>query len=149
MINNEYSEAFAETLDILNHTRKEDVLKISPKFIEYLKSNASQTYISKLDYSKEIKDMDLSIKTKAILAIIYKKFWCTEEEAKDFDNKLKINEKNYQLELEKKFDTDNLFKDKKLNDSKLTSENIALVEIKNKNFLQKILDKLKMLFKLC
>ena len=101
MISNEYSEDFAETLDILNHTRKEDVLKISPKFIEYLKSNASQTYISKLDHSKEIKDMDLSIKTKAILAIIYKKFWCTEEEAKDFDNKLKINEKNYQLELEK------------------------------------------------
>ena len=101
MISNEYSEDFAETLDILNHTRKEDVLKISPKFIEYLKSNASQTYISKLDHSKEIKDIDLSIKTKAILAIIYKKFWCTEEEAKDFDNKLKINEKNYQLELEK------------------------------------------------
>ncbi len=149
MISNEYSEAFAETLDILNHTRKEDVLKISPKFIEYLKSNASQTYISNLDHSKEIKDMDLSIKTKAILAIIYKKFWCTEEEAKDFDSRLRINEKNYQLELEKKFNTDNLFKDKKLNDSKLTNQNIALVGVKDKNFLQKILDKLKKLFKLC
>ncbi len=152
MINNQYSEAIAETLDILNHTQQEDVLKISPKFMEYLKNNASQTYISNLDHTKEIKDMQLNPKTKAILAIIYKKFWCNEEEAKAFDNKIKQNELNYQLELKRKYSDNNLFKNKKenLNTSKsiaqFSSEENSLIKMKEKNFLQKILDKLKKLF---
>ena len=76
MVRQEYSEAMAETLDILNHTQKEDVDKISPKFMEYLKNNASKTYESNLDHTKKIGDMKLKEKTKVILAIIYRQFWC-------------------------------------------------------------------------
>lgn len=39
MISNEYNEAITE-IDILEHTRKEDVMKISSKFIGFLNANA-------------------------------------------------------------------------------------------------------------
>ena len=56
MVSVEYSEAIAETLDILNHTRKEDVDKISTKFMDFLKANTSKTYKPELDHTKKIKE---------------------------------------------------------------------------------------------
>ena len=44
MVSYEYSVAFSETLDILNHTRKEDVEKIPIKFLEFLRINALKIY---------------------------------------------------------------------------------------------------------
>ena len=44
-----YKEAYSEVLDILSHTRKEDVDKISPQFLDYLKSNSSKNYVSSSD----------------------------------------------------------------------------------------------------
>ena len=96
MANLSYKEAYSEVLDILSHTRKEDVEKISSKFLDYLKSHASKNYVSTLDHSQKIKDMNLKPKTKAILAVIYRKFWCDEEQMKIFDEKLRHNEIAYQ-----------------------------------------------------
>ena len=67
MVSYEYSVAFSETLDILNHTRKEDVEKIPIKFLEFLRINALKSYTSKLDFNKSIADMKLSKKTIGIL----------------------------------------------------------------------------------
>lgn len=75
MMNREYRKACAEVLDILEHTRREDVAKISPLFIEYLRVNSDKTYKPNLDHSKRIKDMNLRKETLGILAIISKKFW--------------------------------------------------------------------------
>ena len=51
MVSYEYSVAFSETLDILNHTKKEDVEKIPIKFLEFLRINALKSYTSKLDFN--------------------------------------------------------------------------------------------------
>lgn len=76
MLNRVYKEAIAEVLDILEHTREEDVEKIAPAFIEYLKTNVSTTYKPNLDHTKRIKNMKLRKETLGILAIINKKYWC-------------------------------------------------------------------------
>jgi hypothetical protein len=60
--------------------------------MEFLKENASKTYRPELDHTQNIKDMQLKVKTKAILAIIYRNFWCDSEQQKEFDNILKNNE---------------------------------------------------------
>ena len=69
MVSLAYSEAAVEVLDILNHTRKEDVSRIPKKFMEFLENNKSKTYISNLDHSKSIKEMNLKPKTEALLRI--------------------------------------------------------------------------------
>ena len=150
MVNQVYAEAISETLDILEHTKKEDVDKISPKFMEYLRNNASPNYISNLDHSQKISDMDLKQKTKVILAIIYRKFWCDEEQKLEFDKKIKNNELIYQKELREKYNLDNLFKNKN-NSSEIIQDNIsnetAIVEYKEKNFIQKLFEKIRNLFR--
>lgn len=47
MVSYEYSIAFSETLDILDHTKKEDVEKIPIKFLDFLRINALKNYESK------------------------------------------------------------------------------------------------------
>ena len=148
MISIEYSEAITETLDILKHTKKEDVMKISPEFMEYLNNNASKTYKPELDHSKKIKDMQLKRKTKAILAIIYIKFWCDTDKQKEFDNTLKNNEIKYQTELREKYNPDNLFKKQhnKIEIQKnIVEDENALVEEKESIF-KRFINRIKSIF---
>ncbi len=146
MLSQEYCEAIAETLDILEHTQEADVSKISKNFMDFLKENTSMTYKPKLDYSKRIKDMGLKNKTIGILSIINKKYWCNDEERKAFEEKLKQNEIKYQKELNEKYNTDKLFKDKELNkiaNTKMTDLK-ECIEIK---WYQKIFEKILKIFR--
>ncbi len=92
MMNVEYSNAITEVLDILKHTKKDDVDKISPSFMQFLEENKSQTYIPKLDHSKRIIDMNLNEKTIGILCVINTQFWCDKEQRKEFTKSLIHNE---------------------------------------------------------
>ena len=133
MVSVEYSEAITETLDILKHTRKEDVDKISSKFMDFLNANASKTYKPELDHTKNIKDMQLKHKTKAILAIIYKKFWCDSEKQEQFNRVLKENEIKREKELREKYNQDNLFKNKQTK-VETVDNTVAMVEYKESIF---------------
>ena len=135
MVSVEYREAITETLDILKHTKKEDVDKISSKFIDFLNANASKTYKPELDHTKNIKDMQLKHKTKAILAIIYKKYWCDSEKQEQFNRVLKENEIKREKELRKKYNPDNLFKNSK---SKIETvdNSVSMVEYKESIFIK-------------
>lgn len=144
MVSIEYSEAITETLDILKHTRKEDVDKISSRFMDYLEANASKTYKPELDHTKKIKDMQLNRKTKAILAIIYKKFWCNSEKQEQFNRVLKENEIKREKELREKYNPDNLFKDKKPKIETIDNS-MAIVEYKE-SFFTKLIKKIKNIF---
>lgn len=145
MVSYEYSVAFSETLDILNHTKKEDVEKIPIKFLEFLRINALKTYESKLDFSISTKDMNLSQKTIGILSIIHKKYWCNEEQRKDFEEKLKQNEIVYQKQLSEKYNTDKLFKNKELKKI-INTDIIDLIEYKEQSWYQKIFAKILSIF---
>lgn len=148
MVSVEYSEAMAETLDILKHTRKEDVDKISPEFMNILKENASKTYKPELDHSKKLKDMQLKRKTQAILAVIYKKFWCNSEQLEQFNKILRENEIRHEKELREKYNPDSLFRDKnyKKEDTEDDLENsISMVKYKE-SFFTKFIKKIKNIF---
>ncbi len=110
MVTQEYSEAISETLEILSHTKKSDVDKIPKKFMKFLKENASTTYKNKFDGIKRIQDMKLNEKTIGILSIINKRYWCDEEQRKEFEKNLKDNEFKYQQDLRKKYNPDSIFK---------------------------------------
>lgn len=141
MLSVKYSEAAVEVLDILNHTREEDVKKIPKKFIEFWENNKSNTYISNLDHSKDIKDMNLRPETEAILGLIYMKYWANEEEKSKFEKKIKENERLYQEALREKYKVEKIFENKKKN----TQEHM-LVEVEKKTFWQKVIETVKSIF---
>jgi len=134
-----YEEAVTEVLDILNHTRMEDIKKISPKFIEYLKQHSSKTYIPNLDHTQKLKDMNLKPKTKALMCLIYRDYFCCDEnQKKEYDKKIFEAELEYQKELQEKYNSDNLFKNKTLKEPNLM-QTTTLMENKRQNVFQKIL----------
>lgn len=149
MIDVAYSEAATEVLTILEHTEIEEVNKIPKNFIKFLKENSSKTYKPDFDFSKPINELNLKQKTQSILAIIYLKYWANEEEKKAFKKRIKENEEKYQQELKKQYSTDNLFKTKKgiiENFENQTQKNL-LPEVKKENFIQKIINKMKKIFR--
>jgi len=147
MINKEYAEAAVEVLDILNHTDKEMVAKIPSKFIEFLKENSSKEYVSNLNHSKTIKEMELKPKTEAILGLIYLKYWADEDGKKRFEQKIKENEVFLANELKKDFEN-NMFQDNhetQINNN--LEKNNMLVECQREGFVSRIIKIIKKVFK--
>lgn len=152
MVSVAYSEAAVEVLDILKHTRREEVEKIPETFLNFLKENSSKTYVSKLDHTKSIKDMNLNTKTEAILGLIYMKYWASDDAKKSFIQKLNNNQIRVEQDKEeKRIGSDNLFKENSENhtidyidnNDKTMLPNIVLKE----NIFQKIINKLKNLIR--
>lgn len=146
MLNQRYAEASVEVLDILEHMNANDLEKVSNKFIEFLKENASKNYICNLDYSKKLNDMEIKEETRGLLALMYEKYWCPEEEKEELKKKFYENEQKYQKELREKYNLDNIFSKKQENIIKPENNETQLVEYKE-TFFKKILNKIKAFFK--
>ena len=144
MLNQRYAEASVEVLDILEHMNANDLVKVSNKFIDFLKKNASKEYICNLDYSKKLNEMNLKEETRGLLALMYETYWCPEEEKQDLKKKFYENEQKYQEELRKKYNPDNIFKNKQ---EETVVENTNLpMEIKKETFFKKLISFIKGLF---
>ena len=141
MVSYEYSVAFSETLDILNHTKKEDVEKIPIKLLEFLRTNALKNYESKLDFNKSMADMNLSQKTIGFLSIIHKKYWCNAEQRKAFEEKLKQNEIAYQKKLSEEYSTEKLFKNREL-EKAINTDVTDLITYEEPKWYKKIFEKI-------
>ena len=143
MVSNEYSEAVVEVLDILNYTKKEDLDKIPKKLLDFFEKIKSKTYKSNINHSKPLKEQELKPKTKALIAMLYRNYWCNVEQKKECEKILIDNSKRYQEILKEKYNTENLFE----NNKKEITEEINIVPFKNKNIILRIFDKIKNIFK--
>lgn len=144
-----YSEATTEVLLILAHTKKEKVNKIPRKFINFLIQNSSKTYKPNFDYKKPINELNLKPKSQALLGIIYLKYWADEDGKEKFNKKIEENEQKYQYKLKEKYSTDLLFKNKEtIVQPKNIKKDISLPIVQNKSLIQKVLEKIKRMFKL-
>ena len=158
MVNEKYSIAMAETLYYLKGINQNDVNKISNKFMNFLRKNASKDYECKFDYTKPLKELDLKDETRGLISLICLNYWCeTEEEKNKFKEHLNNNEKRYQEELMKKYNPDDIFKDKskpkivekediqEISTTKF-SQNESMIEVKE-TFFKKIIRKIKIFLK--
>lgn len=134
MVSIEYRKSISEVLEILNHTRKEDVDKISPEFLDFLNNNALIEYEPHLDHSKRVKEMGLNDKTIAILSIIASKYWISTEDKENFEKQLNENERKYQEELHEKYNPDNIFNKKQENIVEPENSQTQLIEYKESFF---------------
>ncbi len=136
MISLRNANAMAEVIYYLKGIKKEDIDKIPQNFIQYLNENASKEYKCNFDYNKPLKELDLLDDTRGIIGMICYNYWCiTEIQKEQYLQKLRQNEKIYQEILHEKYNSDNLFKNKK---EKNIYDNIAMIEYK-----ETVLTKLK------
>jgi len=146
LVSKEYSEAVVETIDILEHTKKEDIEKIPLQLMEFFLKVKSTTYKSNINHNIPLDEQELKPKTLGILGMLYKNYWCNEEEKIEYIEKLKENEIIYQNELSEKYSYDDLFKNRKREINEAVSSNLP-IEIKKKNMFEKMIEYIKKFFK--
>ena len=133
-----YKIAMSEVLYYLNGIKKEDVEKIPKKLIDFFNENSFKEYECQFDYTRPLKELNLSKESKGLIAMICLNYWCETKEQKNiFINKLNQNELKYQEELRKKYNQNSLFKNvstKKIKDE--NKQETALVEYKENIFIK-------------
>ena len=144
----EYREAFSEVEQILKLMPTNLSNKIPERFKNIITLEKSKTYIPKI--SEPFEKCQLKEETTIVLAVIYRDFLCSKEEREELLERDRNKLLEFEEELRKKYNPDNLFKNKN-NSSENIQDNIstetAMVEYKEKNFLQKLFDKIKNLFR--
>lgn len=146
MIDNTYKNAFKEVYDILENTDKELLNKVPKKFIQFLENNMNKDYKSNIKNDIEINKQNLLRETEAIISLIYRSYWATDEEKKEFS----VKDRNENLDIEKRKkqefkNVEDIFAKRK-NINKVTIDNNLMV-IQKENFFKRILNKIFSIFK--
>lgn len=144
VVSKEYSEAATEVLYLLQFLPLNEVKKVPKKLLDFFEEVSSKNTILKLDPSKEISQMNLSDKTKDILAMLYINYWCTEEEKREYEIILSKNEEQYQKELHERYNIENLFNRNSKNE---ISDEYLPVVIEKEKWYSKVLNFIKRFFK--
>lgn len=144
MISVEYSEAAVEVLGILECLKDSDKNKIPKQIIEFLERNKSNTYNPEINYWDEVEKLNLKQKTRQILAGIYIDYLSSEDEKKEYINKLKQNEIKNQEILKEKYNVDDIFKKKEISKEQV----VELTVIKEEKWFVKIINKIREIFKI-
>jgi len=144
----QYLKAFSEVEQIIVLMPEGLQKKIPEKFKNILSTWKDKNYVPNIQ--EPFEECNIMEETKIILAIIYRDFLCDEKEKE----KIKLRDfqqlQEYEKELREKYNPDDIFKNKKNNQIKIEetqTKETAIVEYKEKNFLQKIFDKIKNLFR--
>lgn len=133
-MDNDYSEAISETLEILQYLEDDLLNKIPLEVIKKLKEQSSKTYIQKFKDVGEVDTSKLSDKAKDVFAVLYRDYIANEEEKIEFDKILYEND----LKESSNISIKPLFEKK---ETIATNEELLPV-IYKKGFIQKILDKI-------
>lgn len=139
MITNEFAEAAAEINEILSYLPNEYVQKIPKKLRDFFEKVKSNNYILKIDPYKSLEEQELKPKTKTLLTIIYRNYWCNEEEKEELDKILIENDRKYEEELREKYNPDDIFKNRDNRNIQVNNtQNNLPMEIKKENLFIKI-----------
>lgn len=138
--------AFAEIDDIINHLDKDLYNKIPKKFLKMINLKKDPTIKINIDYSQDINKQILH-ETKVILGLMYRDYFVSDEEREKLKEREQKQIKQEEEKIREKYNPDDLFKNKKLEESEAEVKTKALVTYKEKTIIQKIFDKIKSLFK--
>jgi hypothetical protein len=144
-----YSKAYKEVMEILNFVPKESVDKIPQTMIDTFKTNMDQNYDFKVDINKSFEEQELLDETKAIFANIFRDYWATPYQKERILEKEKYDRQKLEEEKKTKYNPDDLFKKKKIEENEKVEEISNLpIEVKKKNFYEKIIKFFKKIFRI-
>lgn len=141
MINNiEYANAYSEILGILRYIPLKDYNKIPNKKIKLFEKKANKDYKFYFNPSKTLDEQNISKRAKAILGILFRDYWATDEQRQRIINKQKYDRKKLEEKKKEMHNPDNIFKNNKdtIVDNTEKKQEIALIEIKDMKWYKKV-----------
>ena len=149
-----YSMALCEVEYILNNTDEQLIKMIPNSFINWIRNNKSKTYKPNLRNDIPIEIQKLLPETEAIISVIYRKYWSSEEEKEKYREEDAKYSKYEELQKRNKYPTDiNEILKKNTNQSQKIYENEqnipmerSLTVVKKENIFKRIINKIKKIF---
>lgn len=148
MIDEIYKNSFKEVYDILENTEDELIAKIPTKFMKFIKKNMNENYKTNIQRDVDIDKQQLLKETEAVLSLIYRSYWATDEEKQEFamkDQQEFIKKEEKKKEQYQGKDIYQVFEERK-NINKITIDNNLMV-IKKDNFIKRLFNKILSIFK--
>lgn len=140
----DYSKVYKELYEIFKYLSKEQIEKVPKEFIDVVNSKKDDEYSYKVEHIKDFENQEMMRETRAILAVLYRDYWCSEEERKEILRKEKEEYIKEENEKKEKYDYD-LFKE--LRKEKQEEPEEKEIVVYKESFLKKILKMIKKLFK--
>ena len=144
-----YSKAYKEVIEILKYVPQESVNKIPQTMIDTFKAKLDDSYDFQVDINKSFEEQELLDETKAILANIFRDYWATPYQKERIEAKEKFDRQKAEEEKREQYNPDNLFKKKQSVEEVINTEDYnekLPIEVKKDNFYQKILKFFKRFF---
>ena len=145
MVTKELSEAAVEFNIILEYTSEELKNKIPKKFLDFLQSIQSKTYKFEYDKTKKLDEQKLKPKTRGLIALVYQDYICNEAEKEEYIQKSQKLIKQIEESKREKYNPNDIFKDKKIENDKDTTNTVEIVEYKE-SIIKRIIRKIKNIF---
>lgn len=131
-------QAYSEIDEFISLLTIEEQNEIPKKLREFFKEQKDSEYVKNINPNIPIKEQNLLEETLALIAMLNLQYWCKDENEKERLKSIYAeNERKYQDELRKKYNPDNLFKNKqRVVEEKV--EETAMVEYKEDSLFIKI-----------
>ena len=142
------SLAYSEVCTILNMLEDEYKERVPKNVMDFFGEERDKEYNPIIDVNIPLEKQNLKRKTIVLLAILNLNYWCdSEEEKQEILDSFAKNEELKRIkekELTENYNINNLFKKIENNENKTE---VSLIEYKKQNFIQKIILKIKSLFR--
>lgn len=139
-----YKKAYKELYNVICILTQDEISKVPQYIIENIKNKMDNTYKFSIDKNKSILEQNLMPETQALIIELYQKYLSPEEEKEMWKKYNQICYEKSEEEKRKKYNPDNIFKKYK---EKAITEQKQLIVVENKSFIQKIIKKIKRIFK--
>ena len=150
MVTEDYANACAEVVRILDYIPYRDYKKIPKEVILHYEKNANSNYNFEYDITRSLDEQNVSKTAKTIIAIFFRDYWATPEQRNKILNYEKYeNIKKEELKKEK-YNIDDIFKkneDKLIESTKLNNEKNISVMPKKQKIYKIIFEKILNFFK--
>lgn len=142
------SLAYTEVCTILNMLEDEYKERVPKNVMDFFEEERDKEYNPIIDVNIPLEKQNLKRKTLVLLAILNLNYWCdSKEEKQEILDSFAKNEELKRLkekELTENYNINNLFN--KIENTENKTE-VSLIEYKEQNFIQKIISKIKSLFR--
>lgn len=139
---NTYAKAYTEVLEILKYLPKEEYNKIPRNKIEFYDKHKDKDYIFRFDETKPLNEQYISREANAVVVTLFRDYFASETQKEKLENILKNNYIKQQEELQIKYNTNDIFKNKQNNENIPKNELIVYKE----NIFLRIIKRIKNFF---
>ena len=140
-------EMYSEVYSILNLLGNSYIAKLPKSLFKMIEEEKSSTYNPQYREDRSLNEQNIKRESLSMIALFHLNYWCNSDEEKEQLKQLfKSNEEKHQAEIREKYNPDNLFKNRSLQQEESTITNeVAIVEYKEPLF-KRIINKIKIIF---